>query len=264
MSIGNITSSYPTLGSHNLTANLQLHPRAAATTFASDILQRVGDPANLTRVPAVKPVASRPATETEDFDAANSGNTAQSAAVAKALQEKTEQGKKLESALADTVSYMADKFGDTAASTMMGLVYKRVGDGPVTEDSLGQGILDAVKFIDKNFGTQKGDELIAKVNGELNENLNAFFDNGSNETFFATTTPLPEGSLSIQANVPQATVQEESGPAEAITTLLSDYKTQRDNAKIKKNKKLPGFAGTPYGDATNFTPPSGIILDAVA
>lgn len=97
--------------------------------------------------------------------------------------DKIAQLSKLESALSGTVAYMSKTHGDQAASAMIGLIYKRIGDGGVTEESLGNALLDVTRFIDKNFGVDKGDAFMDHLNGSLNDSMNAFFDNGVEEKF---------------------------------------------------------------------------------
>lgn len=105
---------------------------------------------------------------------------------AAADQEKSARLQQLESALADTVAYMAEQHGEQAGAALMGIVYKRLGNGEVTEESLGNAFLDVTRFIDAAFGIAKGDAFLEHLNGDLNNSLNAFFDNGSNEVFFAS------------------------------------------------------------------------------
>lgn len=90
---------------------------------------------------------------------------------------------KLESALSATVAYMSKTHGDQAASAMIGLIYKSIGDGGVTEASLGNALLDVTRFIDSNFGVDKGDAFMNHLNGSLNDSMNEFFDNGVQEKF---------------------------------------------------------------------------------
>ena len=157
-SISGLFSSLSTAGQKSL-----LHPSETAGTFASDIMRRVGN-----------------ATTDEAATAAVPGDA----------EKKLAQKNQLESALAGTVNYMADTFGEKAGTAMMALVYKRIGDGEVTEESLGNAFLDVTRFIDNNFGTDKGDAFIDHLNGTLNDSLNAYFDNGVTERFLAVTVPV--------------------------------------------------------------------------
>ncbi|MDR2050980.1 MAG: hypothetical protein LBQ63_04330 [Deltaproteobacteria bacterium] len=91
----------------------------------------------------------------------------------------------LEYSLSGAVAYMTENYGEKAGTAMMALVYKRVGEAAPTEESLGQAFLDVTHFIDVNFGLSEGDKFLEYLNGDLNESLNAFFDNGLEESFFA-------------------------------------------------------------------------------
>ncbi len=113
---------------------------------------------------------------------------------AAALAEKQNQLQKLESAFSGTVAYMKNTHGEKAASAMIGIVYKRLGDGEINERTLGDAFLDVTRFIDKNFGTGAGDAFMAHLNGNLNDSMNAFFDNGLNERFMVASASLEGGS----------------------------------------------------------------------
>ena len=89
----------------------------------------------------------------------------------------------LAAALVDTMDYIGDEFGADAATAAMGIVYSRVGNGDITEDSLGKGLLDVVRLIDRTFGFEGGDKLLNRFNGDLNDTLNEYFDNGLTEQF---------------------------------------------------------------------------------
>lgn len=98
---------------------------------------------------------------------------------------------RLGKALSRAVEYIRGKFGNDAATTAMGIVYQNAGDEPLTEESLGKGLLNIVRMVDRNYGFAAGDGVMAQFNGELNNSLNDYFDNGFQETFFAVT---PESS----------------------------------------------------------------------
>ena len=95
--------------------------------------------------------------------------------------------KALEKALAGVIDKIIDQFGVKVGGIAQALIYKKVGEDEVTEQTLGDGLLDALKFIDKQFGPQEGDKLIEFMNGGINKELNAFFGNGKNEEFYAST-----------------------------------------------------------------------------
>ena len=91
----------------------------------------------------------------------------------------------LQSALAGAVETVRDKHGDAAATAVMGIIIKGVGDGTGGEDALGDAMVSALKFIDRNFGVAAGDAAMANFNGALNTSINAFYQNGHLEEFYA-------------------------------------------------------------------------------
>jgi len=91
----------------------------------------------------------------------------------------------LEKALADSIEYVREKHGDAAATAVMGIVVKGVGDGSGGEDALGNALVSSLKFIDRNFGIASGDAAMAQFNGSLNDAVNGYFQNGHNELFHA-------------------------------------------------------------------------------
>ncbi len=157
--------------------------------------------------------------------------------------EKSAQLQKLESALADTVSYMVEQHGEQAGTALMGIVYKRLGKGDVTEQSLGNAFLDVTRFIDANFGIAKGDAFLEHLNGGLNDSLNAFFDNGVNEVFFASNgasgsiSGLPAASLNTEnlaADVNQLT--------ESIIRLVKDARNVTSGEAGPSGRALAAYA----------------------
>ena len=143
-----------------------------------------------------------------------------------AQEAKTAQLQKLESALGGSVSYMANKHGEQAASAMIGIVYKRLGEGEINEQTLGNALLDVTRFIDSNFGTDKGDEFMAHLNGNLNDAMNEFFDNGQNETFFAASSLQGGGegdTVSVEGLLQQLTEEY----AKSIKTMLEEARAQK-------------------------------------
>ena len=121
-----------------------------SATFAADIMRRIGD-----------------------LDENSSRNA--------------ENAQRLENSLARTLESVSAQYGKRTATAVMGAIYKSIGDGPVTEESLGQGFLNAIKLVDANFGFAEGDAFMADLNEDLNTSLNEFFDNGREETFYAVT-----------------------------------------------------------------------------
>lgn len=176
-----------------------------------------------------------------------------------------ETAAKLESALAGSIDYIADKFGNAAATTAMGIILKRVGDGPVDEQSLGNGFLSAIKFVDQQFGVEQGDKFINELNGSLNESLNAFFDNGLNEKFLASTTPL--GGTSINGLTLTASGSQDS----ATQSIVSDLKSMLEDLQKNRPGETQGKAGELNGQYKNYASPyfeapilePGLVVDAM-
>ncbi len=130
----------------------------------------------------------------------------------------------LQNALTDTVNYVRDNFGDAAATAVMGIVFKGVGDGQGGEDALGDSLVTALKFIDRNFGMAAGDQAMAHFNGALNDAVNGYFQNGRNEMFYASDGS--GGSASQIQNVLSATLSDVAGrfgddAAQAVSDLIT-------------------------------------------
>ena len=91
--------------------------------------------------------------------------------------------------LEDTLSWIDERFGRDAFTAAAGMVLGAT-QGRADEDSLSNGLVRTLRMIENNFGTDAGDEAIAKFNGTLNDSLNNFFENGKVEEFLAVT---PDG-----------------------------------------------------------------------
>ena len=197
----------------------QYHSQQTAAVFAANVIQR----AQTSVEPSVK---------------TDTGPTPQNP-----KQQDSPRRKELEQALSDTVQHVTDKFGGKAATAMMGIVYKRLGNEAVTEHNLGEALLDVTRFIDASFGFDKGDAFLSHLNGDLNKSLNAFFDNGKNEQFFASTAAVAKLNSG-----PTGTTVSMGGPAayeasdtivdlatNAVKSVLDTIAQYRENM----NKKLP-------------------------
>lgn len=128
----------------------------------------------------------------------------------------------LASALINAVDYIGEEFGSDAATAAMGIIQSRVGNEEITEDTLGKGLLDVIRFADRNFGFEGGDKLIAHFNGQLNDAINGYFDNGLTEQFYAVT---PQTATIAQA-VPHIldTVRQEAGDvlADSVADIIGN------------------------------------------
>ncbi len=85
--------------------------------------------------------------------------------------------------LTQAVESIRNIAGDGAASAAMGALLKKAKSGNLTEDSLRDGMLEAMSFVDQNAGVDAGDKVMAVFNGQVNDDMNAFFNNGSDEHF---------------------------------------------------------------------------------
>ena len=192
-----------------------------ASSFASDVTRRIS-----------KTQGTEAATNVNAAEAVDTEQTA-------AQSEKTAQLQKLESALSGTVAYMAETHGEKAASALIGLVYKRIGNGEVNEESLGNAFLDVTRFIDKNFGTDKGDDFLDHLNGSLNDGMNAFFENGLNETFMVAPTGF-EGGAQTGADELLASASEQY--TESIKTMLEEMRAKSLEDQPSANSPVAAYA----------------------
>lgn len=102
--------------------------------------------------------------------------------------------------IGSSMDWVRERFGEEAATAAGAMLLGSTSNG-VTEDSLSDGLLNGLRFIDRNFGIAAGDAAIAKYNGNLNEAINDYFDNGQSELFMATLTPVDGQQLSASADV---------------------------------------------------------------
>lgn len=222
--IGGITSSFGFGGDY---AALQpfglggLHTQESASAFAGEVARR-----------AVAGAAIEAGTVSgagvTGGEASGTGNRASSGKGGTAGDEARRKG--LADALEGSVRHIADVHGDAAGTAFMGLVMKRLGEGEVTEQSLGDGLLDGLRFIDRQFGTDAGDRLIDHLNGDLNDSLNGFFGNGREERFLATTT-IAGGTGSTAVFGAGLTASSDTagadGGVDLLRAMLDDLKKMR-------------------------------------
>ncbi len=160
--------------------------------------------------------------------------------------------KALEKALSGVIDKIIEKFGIKAGNIAQALVYKKIGDKEVDEKNLGDGLLDALKFIDGQFGPQEGDELIAFMNNGVNKELNAFFNNGQNEEFYVSSgaQAAVAGKNAVQGEALSDLLEksEESGGAPNMLDILKqlakdlEKRLQRDMQKYAAPENLePGM-----------------------
>ncbi|EPR44411.1 hypothetical protein dsx2_1772 [Desulfovibrio sp. X2] len=119
-------------------------------------------------------------------------------------------GDGLAASLTRTAQWMSSSYGDQAGQSFLGVIAGYVGNGSVGEDALSKGMLAAIRLTDQNYGVSAGDALANELNGDLNPQVNAYFDNGLNEKIYTAT--VPAGSLSGQ--IGQALASAVSGIAD--------------------------------------------------
>lgn len=157
----------------------------------------------------------------------------------------------LQNALSGTIDYVTQRHGAKAATAVMAIVMKRIGNGGVTEESLGNGLLDATRFLDRQFGTSAGDAFMDQMNGELNTSLNDYFDNGHSERFFAVTTPLNAGGATA-ITLPEQTSADDSATDPTVADLMlamgaDDEKKLTPQERMRKQLEAMRNGDSTYG-----------------
>ena len=165
----------------------------------------------------------------------------------------------LQAALADTVDTVRAKHGDAAATAVMGIIIKGVGDGTGGEDALGNAMVSALKFIDRNFGVAAGDAAIANFNGALNTSINAFYQNGHLEDFYASDGSGTTGGLGgaikqaqgvVSSTLAQVTKAFGEDAAKAVADILKTDFTDTGSTREGLGKAVVAanaYLGENYG-----------------
>ena len=133
--------------------------------------------------------------------------------------------------LASTLDWVRERFGDETAAAASGMLFAATSSG-VNEDTLGNGLLNVLKFIDRNFGINAGDTAIAQFNSGINSALNDFFDNGQNEIFHvAESTDGASATQVAGARIFSQVAQEtdSSDALDELNQLLEQLKAELDN-----------------------------------
>ncbi|MDL2307012.1 hypothetical protein LJC48_03170 [Desulfovibrio sp. OttesenSCG-928-C06] len=169
-------------------------------------------------------------------------------AAAKPGADKQAQLQKLESSIKSTVDYIADKHGEKAGTAVMGIMLKRLGEEDITEENLGDAFLDAIRFVDKNFGIEAGDEFMSHLNGSLNDSLNEFFDNGFSEQFIAVTNGKVNAAQTLDTGANSQKVAEQY--TDAVLQILKDGRNANESA-----------ATDPYARPTDQNALLGVLCD---
>jgi hypothetical protein len=168
-------------------------------------------------------------------------------------QDKTVDSSALASSLENAANYIKKEFGDDASTAFMGIVIKHSGSN-VTEKSLGNALLQSVKFIDRNFGFSAGDKVMDQFNSDINKTMNDYFDNGLQEHFFAVN---PNQSLGTTLQSTFSTVSEKYGQdvSDSIKSMIEQV-LKEDGSNVESYKKGIGQA---LEEAEKTTP--GITAD---
>lgn len=121
----------------------------------------------------------------------------------------------LQSSLENTINAIASRHGAEAASEVMSIVCNNV-DGAVTEEGMGNGFVEAIRFIDRNYGISEGNRLMGELNAGVNKEMNEYFDNGHNEVFFDA------GQNSNALRVVKGFMQSSEGLFDSLTESAGD------------------------------------------
>lgn len=162
----------------------------------------------------------------------------------------------LASALMDSMDFIGNEFGADAATAAMGIVYSRLGNDEITEEALGNGLLDVVRLMDRNFGFEGGDKVMAQFNGELNNALNNYFDNGLTEKFYAAT---PESGTITQA-VPQLVQQVQDAFGDELAQSVADIIDDNLESGLTMTNLRKGIAQAKNHLARNAEPGAASLL----
>lgn len=171
----------------------------------------------------------------------------------------------LNDSLAATMDWVRERFGDETAAAAAGMILQDTSD-TVNEDGLGNGLLNTLRFIDRNFGIAAGDEAMARFNSGINEALNDYFDNGSEEIFHAVaaqdganaTRDLNQRFF-LQASESAETASQKKDPTlemldqfrkeleekAGLTSLKEDLDQQSDPTRTTTARALAAYSAIP-------------------
>ena len=234
-----------------------LSPDKTADVFGADIVRR-------TSVASAAAITATTGTSTDASTDAASASSAPTDVEREALS----------GALSGSVRWVADKFGDAAATAVMGIVYKSIGDGPVTEDALGEGLLNALRFVDRQFGTTSGDAFMAQLNGGgLNDALNDYFDNGLSERFLVAgagnlADNAVQGAEAAKATLVQQAADDGGGGTDAMQSLLDMLREMgvedATETGVAPNATASGASGSQAAGTTAVGSMSGLLSGALS
>lgn len=184
-------------------------------------------------------------------DKAVKPETSDSPEKGESAKDSTADSSSLAKSLENAANFIKNEFGDDASTAFMGIVIKHSGEN-VTEESLGNALLQSVKFFDRNFGFSAGDKVMDQFNSDINKSMNEYFDNGLQEHFFAVN---PTQSLGVTLQNTLSTVNQKYGNEVSdsikgmIEQVLQDdgnnfdsYKKGIDQAFDEAEKTIPGIS----------------------
>lgn len=133
-----------------------------------------------------------------------------------------DESKHLQLSMSKAFNKVEKEFGHAASVAVMGIFAAAVDDGGVSEEAIGEAMLDSVRFMDRNFGFAAGDKLMGMFNRDLNKRVNQYFDNGFNEQIYVKGDLT--GAITKAVNEVSAIVMERFGQedAEAVTAMISE------------------------------------------
>lgn len=179
-------------------------------------------------------------------------------------------GDALATALGNSMDALRTQFGDQTAQAAMALVARRLDQqaegAPLSEEQFSRGLLETVRLVDRQYGFAAGDTVMRQFNGDLNEAINAYFDNGLKERFFATAMGEAEDAAAtpLTVTVPQAAdTAEEPSPTlslleamrEELEAFLADSPPAKDPTaaalQLGAAQYAAQYAGTTQPAASN-------------
>lgn len=98
-----------------------------------------------------------------------------------------DSSKHLRLSLSKAFTKVEKEFGGESATAVMGIFAAAIDDGGVSEEAVGEAMIDSIKFMDRNFGFAAGDKLMNLFNRDLNKSVNEYFDNGLTEQIYSKT-----------------------------------------------------------------------------
>lgn len=177
----------------------------------------------------------------------------------------------LTQAMTGAVDWVKENLGSNAARAVMGVVMGSVGDGALSEESLGDGFVKALQFIDNTFGTKIGDQAISSFNGQLNQALNGYYQNGHDESFLATDldTAMSQAGAAMGEVVSQFFKKTQGNTADAGSSLLEQADKDRreedadQEARLEAKREAQAFVEAQARDASLEASGQGTVTDQV-